>query len=264
MKKILTVLLSLTIVVAVSQSIEQIPENTKSNETSKSFTEFFASGLPAPAVKPVEILPPAMSPLALTYYTDRTVFDADFPGLPIEGFENGIVAPGNIVSFVGPLDENTNNAYFGPGDVLPGIQIAASTGDIAGLGVGAAGNASKIFLPNTFSDSEIVSFNPPVTAVGFDVHDFGGGTSCGIDIYDALDNLLVSTSSPSSAAGVFFGVHSDTPIGKIIIIATTGQGVDNIAFGNTSPAVPVSNWAIVIGLLLIGSFIVMRYRKRLA
>jgi hypothetical protein len=35
-------------------------------------------------------------------------------------------------------------------------------------------------------------------------------------------------------------------------------------YGSEEASVPVSNWAIVIGLLLIGAFIVVRYRTRLA
>jgi hypothetical protein len=43
---------------------------------------------------------------------------------------------------------------------------------------------------------------------------------------------------------------------------STAQGFPFVIYGAES--VPVSNWAIVIGLVLIGAFIVVRYRTRLA
>lgn len=43
---------------------------------------------------------------------------------------------------------------------------------------------------------------------------------------------------------------------------STAQGFPFVIYGAES--VPVSNWAIVIGLMLIGAFIVVRYRTRLA
>ena len=38
----------------------------------------------------------------------------------------------------------------------------------------------------------------------------------------------------------------------------------HFAIPDPDPVVPVSNWAIILGVLLIGAFIVVRYRTRLA
>jgi len=270
MRIIITLLLVSLAIYGVSQSNSQ-------GVTIRSFTELYATGdaaVESSAVQttdPVPVVPGnQMSTTAgLSYYSNRGDFDADFPGLPVEGFENGNIPALTVVALVSDhLDELTNDPYFSPGDILPGIQIGASGTEapsIAGLGVGIAGNLSKIVLPNFFKDEEIITFNPPVTAVGFDVHDFTGGTLCNIDILDAIGNPLGSTTSGSSSAGVFFGVCSDIPIGKIILDSQTGtgEGADNIAFGNAPPKtpVPLSGWAVYMGIFLIFAISALRFRK---
>jgi len=269
MKKMFTFILSCCFVIAISLS--HVPETTAQQVEPQSFLELYGSeaALPNPSTTQKAVPEPSGNPMsgsrAVTYYSDRGIFDADNPGLPVEDFENGNIPAFAIIAINNPLDEFTNNGIYSPGDVLPGIQIN-STGTafpiLVGLGVGAAGNASKIVLPNFFVDAEKISFNPPVTAVGFDVHDFIGGSTCQIDIFDAGDALLASTTSAATAAGVFFGVYSDTPIGEIVInsLSGGGEGADNIAFGNAG-VVPVSNWALYLGILLIAIFAFIRFRK---
>ncbi|MCF6341269.1 MAG: hypothetical protein L3J31_00500 [Bacteroidales bacterium] len=44
-----------------------------------------------------------------------------------------------------------------------------------------------------------------------------------------------------------------------------GPFIDNLVVtGTTQNQIPVSNWAIILGVMLIGAFIVVRYRRRLA
>ncbi len=107
-----------------------------------------------------------------TYYTDRPTFDAQNPGLPIEDFEEASIGAGTVDSFFSPLDETTTNAYFIPGDILPGIQftdgpVANNGGQgIAILGSGFMGNPSINIVANMFVQDFEILFNPPVKSAG--------------------------------------------------------------------------------------------------
>jgi hypothetical protein len=177
---------------------------------------------------------------------------------------------GNVCTGYSPLDATNVGSCFGSGEILSGIEFNTSTvDDYVLLTTGFLGAPFNVVGPNTFTDDSQFIFDPPVSAVGMDLvlGLVGSPTVLNIDIFDENGALLASTTSPSPAVALsFWGVSSDTPIGKIEFSSTDSAGAElfgNIAFGSYAP-VPVSNWAIVIGLLLIGAFIVVRYRTRLA
>lgn len=260
MRKVFTILLSLITVFATAQT-----------NAPKSLTELAASGGSlerANTLSPQNLKSASASTAAgITYYNSRAVFDGDFPGLPVEGFENGNVSANNIISFAAPLNASTNNSAFNPGDILPGIEFTTSNPSyptaIVLIGTNYAGVSSKVALANVFGAKYVINFNPAVEAVGMDVVNIFGGSSANIEIYDINSNLLASTSTASSPSGSFWGVTSDTPIGKIIIHdpASGAEGADNIAFGNAPVVVPVSSWAIYLVFFLIVASTVLRFRK---
>ncbi len=61
---------------------------------------------------------------------------------------------------------------------------------------------------------------------------------------------------------------SNTSSGLCGVSAYNNAFMDDFCCGDdcsiTPPPIPVSNWAIILGVLLIGTFIVVRYRRRLA
>ena len=61
---------------------------------------------------------------------------------------------------------------------------------------------------------------------------------------------------------------SNISVGLCGVSAYKNAFIDDFCCGDdcstVTPSVPISNWAIIIGLLLIGAFIVVRYRTRLA
>lgn len=237
-----------------------------SMEKPQTFIEFINSGLPVPGILPAPQHQPEGTRAGLTFYYVRANFDADFPGLPVEGFENGLMPPGGIASIPHPLDQFSNNAYFIPGAILPGIQFMASgnhSGDeIAVLGVNFYGNPSKTAVANYFTDFYRILFDPPVQATGMDVQQYAGGGVCVMEVYDENGALLGSDVTAATNAGVFWGVASDVPIGEVRITETyTGaEGADNIAFGSAEK-VPLSNYALYAGILLMVTYAVIRFRR---
>lgn len=225
------------------------PQVTLPDGVPPSLSEFVASGQPAFTVQPVAPTVPTAVPEALTYYATRAEFDTDYPGLPVEGYENGSMAPGTIDDIPHPLDEFSSNAYFDPGDILPGIQFWATVDqptddEIAVLGAGFAGNPDKTAVANYFTDGYRIVFDPPVQAAGMDLQDLMGSGSCQVDIYDT-NGYLTSVTSTCDAAGVFWGVASDAdPIAELVITDLGGgaEGVDNIAFGDEPFVYPDFPW----------------------
>lgn len=221
-----------------------VPQVTLPDGAPQSFTEYLAAGKPTFTVQPVAPNVPD-APDTLTFYNDRGVFDGDYPGLPIEGYENGSMTPNTVDSIAHPLDELSSNAYFGPGDILPGIQFWAtadhSGSEIAVVGEGFSGSPGKTAAANWFVDSYRIVFDPPVQAVGMDLQEMVGNDSCQVDIYGPFSHLA-SVASSCNEAGVFWGVASDdVPIAEIVITSLSGgaEGADNIAFSPmTYPDIP--------------------------
>ncbi len=230
---------------AARQRLEGYSSQAMPDGTPQSLKAFSVSGLPAPAVQPVTPRVPGGALQGVSFYYDRGVFDADYPGLPVEGYENGSMPDGTVDVVPHPLDEYSDNAYFDPGDILPGIQFWATNDhsgeEIAVLGTNFMGNPSKTAVANYFSDSYHIVFNPPVQAAGMDLQEFMGSYSCQVDVYNADGVLLGSDVTSCNEAGIFWGVASPMdPVAEIVITSLGGgaQGADNIAFGNMAGGIP--------------------------
>lgn len=210
------------------------------DEGPSSLTDFAASGQPVPDAAPAAASAPAAAPEAVAFYYDRPTFDGDFPGLPVEDYENANVNPTDILGFGMPLDENTDNGIFSPGDILPGISFSASEGDLGSElvilgGASGFGETSKTVLANRFVASYIIEFDPPVEAAGMDLQTLLGSYSCQVDVFNAAGGLLGTDTSYCDEPGAFWGVASDgDPIAQIVIYDAAGgaEGADNIAFGD--------------------------------
>ncbi len=200
---------------------------------------------PRPALIQAEA---AASALELTYSASRADFDAQFPGLPVEGFEAGNVADGDVVGCPGPLDATSDNTCFSPGGILPGIRFNSDhtsgqdeTGeDVALLGNGFGGVAhSKQLVATVDVDGFLIDFTENVTAAGMDLVSYANDI-CQLEVFGLNDVLLGSTRAPCTKAGTFWGVSSATPIARIRIYSPTHQfeGVDNVAFGAGVQQVP--------------------------
>ncbi|MCH9649034.1 MAG: proprotein convertase P-domain-containing protein [Deltaproteobacteria bacterium] len=175
---------------------------------------------------------------ALVFYSDRTLFDGDFPGLPTETFEAGNVGPGSSVVCPAPLDSTSNNACFAPGQILEGLSFQDLPGpdNLDGLillGDGIFANSTKVLATNTLADALEISFPEPVSAAGMDLINVPGPPdSLFIEIFDSAGQLLGTTSSPSSAAGVFWGVSSPSPIARIMLTSANNEaeGIDDLSY----------------------------------
>ncbi len=101
-------------------------------------------------------LSPASAQVEFT--ADEAVFFAQNPGLAIQDFESGNAAPGSVVSCSQIINENTNDACFSPGDILPGIEFAAPLEDLAIVGQGFSNNPFIVLVPVFSGDAMDITF----------------------------------------------------------------------------------------------------------
>jgi hypothetical protein len=185
---------------------------------------------------------------AETFYTDRATFQAANPGLALEDFETALYPPGSGILTACPQPANSAGSAgcYNPGELLPGFSMTspgtAGSGDELLIIDGAAGYGTPpglILGSNYFTAQTRVDFDPPVAAVGFDIVTVLGGNPFNINIYDAAGALINGqTGVAAGAAGSFWGVDSDTPIGAVEIADPTLADIellDDMEFGNPIP-----------------------------
>jgi hypothetical protein len=243
----------------------------------------FLTVLLAPAL--VSANSPATTPLVsdkggVVIYDDRTDFNTDAPGLPLEDWEEGHVQ-GPFVFCNPPLNSMSNDACFLPGEILPGLEYQDSIlgGGTDHVGLGAAGlfsMPSKFVYTNYSAESTNLYFTPTVTALGLDISSNGIDNVINLSIYAADGSLIITDTSMVQGLGSlnFWGVISNTPIERLNIEILNGEFVDNVVFGNAvpptavtvttinaTPGIPISNVAIGFPVLIMAGMLLWRRRK---
>lgn len=213
------------------------------------------------------------SAATLTYYADRTSFNAANPGLPVETFEEGSFS----LYFTEPLTSASSNVSFAPGDILPGITFGTSDN----LGLMLLGPTDPLpSLPPVPFASKTLATGGNMTAgkYGMDgtalelIFSGSGVTAVAFDFYAFLPPLVAATTNiyvdgvayttMSSVGSTFFGVSSDAYISNVTLLSTypgwhTFEGIDNVAF---LTSVPEPATMLLLGLGLLG---VAGIRKRM-
>ncbi len=183
----------------------------------------------------------------ITTYSDRTAFEAMYPGLASETFDAALPGPGSVTGCPAPFSSTTDNACFAPGALIPGFRVeddplndagGGSTSGLVVVGTGFSGNSSPTVAANTFVDSFNVFFDDPnVTAVGLDVVTYTTENTVDVQVFDTSDVLLGSTTVAATFDGTFLGIFATAPIGRINIFDSNGgaEGLDELSFGASAP-----------------------------
>lgn len=184
------------------------------------------------------------SPNAQTIYTSRAAFDAAAPGLTLEDFEDGNVGPGTAVGCLSPMTSTSNDPpCVDPGDIAAGLTIQvvnnpSSPIALAMGGAGWAGNPTKMVIANYFTDSADYLFNATPFAFGIDLQAVFSAPTLTITLYNGA-TVIGTYTSPSSAAGTFWGITDDAnPVTRINVndpSLVNAEGGDNIEFGSFIP-----------------------------
>ncbi len=184
------------------------------------------------------------------FYDDRGTFESDNPGLGEYDFENATGTPGGLTGCGSPVDANTNDACFDPGDIPDGVTFQATPNATAGNllitpGDGTFGSDSQGLVSNTFVDMTEMVFDPPIAAVGADLISYLSADSPNMTVYDGTDTEVgTDTGSSTNASGSFWGVFCPGLIGRVNMHTPSDQaeGFDNVSFGGTgSPVLILSS-----------------------
>jgi hypothetical protein len=224
-------------------------------------------------------LSPASAQVSFT--DDEAAFLAANPNLLFQDFEATKVGPGNVEPCNVPVDSNSNDNCFSPGDILPGI--AFLNGPIFAppdLIVGGQGFVDPglppgpVLLTNEFADDFEIVFEPGVSRVGLRLGCASKGP-CDADVQLFIFNtnaqfLAETTVHVTSAFDTFLGISSSALIQNISIRnpdpnTTSLKGLLNIRFGNAERNIPtLSEWGMIAaaaGLMLVGVFFAVRRRR---
>ncbi|HET7289226.1 MAG TPA: IPTL-CTERM sorting domain-containing protein, partial [Thermodesulfobacteriota bacterium] len=150
----------------------------------------------------------------------------------IQTFESGNVAPGQIVGCNTPVDADSNDDCFSPGDILPGIAFSTDP-DFGGTILSGPFlfsnlNPANILLPDGSAQKSVITFpDNSVRAVGLELgclFDQGVGGPCTgqtmlVQVYGAGNALLGETIVPvDSLFETFVGINTDEQIERITFI----------------------------------------------
>ncbi len=220
-------------------------------------------------------IPPALGEVVFT--ANQAAFNATSPGLAVQDFASGSAGPGSVVSCSEVINENTADACFSPGDILPGIQFFAAD-VVAIVGPGFNNNPFTILIPVSSADSLDITFpDNTVNAVGMDLGCIleGPGTCSDnvlVRVFGQGDALIGSTTvAVTDFFDTFLGIQSDVPITRINLSNGNQvlffEGIDRISFGLsdfTANIPTLSEWGMIAaaaGFALVGMFYAMRKRR---
>lgn len=231
-----------------------------------SYTQWVANGMPEMDSNQV---PPTQPFGGLTTFGDLASFQAATPGaiLSYEDFEGGI-APAPVSTCNEPVNSNSNDVCFTPGDLVAGFDITSSLGGgVVVLDPSLLGTPSIVIGANTFSESTVVTFTTPgVDAVAMEVTAGFGGGNVTLTV-NGSSGVLGVVSVPGSGVGSmnFIGMVAPEAITSIVIDADGGDGdvMDNLYFGAAVPPVPpVIPTLSTAGLILLGLAVFFFVRKK--
>ena len=202
------------------------------------------------------VLGAAVSVTAQTnFYTNRATFEADFPGLSVEDFEESPVPHWQTVACLDLINSGTTGPCFQPGEIIPGVDFTydGPPGFLTlTLGSDYLGvhQLDIVWGPRLYKYPLLINFTSATFAAGMDIYIDGGGN---VDIFvlnTGGETIGFTSISPSSTEFQFMGVESASQIGSIIIegIAGTGEFIDNFSMSDVPiPVELVSFNAVVNG-----------------
>lgn len=155
----------------------------------------------------------------LVEYTDLQSFLDGSQGITAEDFSGGPTPEGEYVLCPGPFNSETDNECFSPGDLADGFSAenqAAKNNEIYVIGENAFDPPEVTITPVADDNAELVSFDPPVTAVAIEAYAYLPSSDVELILFDESGEELGSGNfSAEDTDPGFIGFTSSVPFGSI-------------------------------------------------
>lgn len=220
----------------------------------------------------------------VTFTQNKVAFLGANKDLAFQDFLSTFVAPGDLRVCDSPVNYQSDDDCFSPGDILPGIEFTIvppkpGFAELILVGSDFLGNSNPTnpLIANQFQSGLDISFTDGVKAVGFTAGCLLEDDPCTprnvvVTVIGDGGQLGSTVVEVSDAFDTFLGVSSDEPIREIIIKEPTigpglsfQEGVLNVWFGVPSRPIPaLSEWGMVAaaaGLMLAGLLFALRKRR---
>ena len=217
----------------------------------------------------------------VSFTDDEAAFLAANPNLLFQDFEATKVGPGDVEPCNVPVDSNSNDNCFSPGDILPGITflngpfLAPPDLIVGGQGFVDPGlPPGPVLLTNEFADDFEIVLDPGVSRVGLRLG-CAQKELCDADVEVLIfntNNFFIdqTTVHVTDSFDTFLGISSNQLISNISIRnsdpnSPSLKGVLSVWFGNPDRNIPtLSEWGMIAaaaGLMMVGVFFAVRRRR---
>ena len=209
----------------------------------------------------------------VSFFSDEALFNGSNPGLFFQDFNNSNVGPGGDALCALPVDENSNDGCFDPGDILPGIAFSSSPlNGLILVGADFPPDFNVLLTADQPDTFEILFSDGTVLAAGVNLGCFSMGpcsSSVIVRVFGPGDDLIASTTvnGVTDTFDTFIGMRSAVPITRINLSAPIQvfEGVGSVSFGAAgAPAIPTLTQCGMIATSLVlaaAGFLALRRRR---
>jgi hypothetical protein len=176
----------------------------------------------------------------LSVITSRADFDAAFPNLVRENFNDSLAPDGAFAACDAPISSAADNGCFAASALPDGVTFRDDPAEPGGTGLVALGtnfdgNTSDQLTSDTFTDGFVMEFTTPtpVNTFGADLVSHFADDTCAVTVTFVDASTPLATTAPCTRTGTFFGLHLQRAIASVTLLgsATNAEGVDNLRFG---------------------------------
>lgn len=180
----------------------------------------------------------------VTFYSNKELFESEscYSEVSKVDFEDPDLQENEIVSMNGPINEDTNNGYFSPGDIPYGIEFKTDYyNDIAIRNFGHLTGQSHRLSVNYADDNLLINFNgnKDIHKVSFELSLSYVDGYIDVEVYGTKGIIGIKNILSYFETGTFVGISSPEAISYIRFVAPiqvnqafVWERIDNVTFVN--------------------------------
>lgn len=208
----------------------------------------------------------------VSFFSNEALFNSSNPGLTFQDFSDGNVGPGGDALCNLPVDENSNDGCFDPGDILPGIAFSSSPlNGLVLVGPDFPPDFNVLLTADQPDTFEIFFSDGTVLAAGVNLGCISMGpcnSSVIVRVFGPGDDLIGSTTvnGVTDSFDTFIGMRSTVQITRINLSSPIQvfEGVGSVSFGApVAPVIPtLTEWGMIATSLVLAAAGFMALRRR--